>query len=91
MTLDTGRHAFFDIYYSSPELLKEMLKRQIYTCGTVRSNRRNPLRSCDKRAVTVISTVHETTKDVNKMTHTGKNVTKTELIFSYTNHIGRVD
>ena len=38
--LDTGRHVHFDNIYSCPEILKEMVFRQIYGCGNVRSNRK---------------------------------------------------
>lgn len=39
--LDTGRHMFFDNYYSSPELLEELLYRDTLSCGTVRKNRKD--------------------------------------------------
>ena len=38
--MDNGSHVYFDNYLSSPELLKERFYRQIYTCGTVISNRK---------------------------------------------------
>lgn len=38
--LDKGHRIFFDNYYSSPELLEELLHRNTSSCGTVRSNRK---------------------------------------------------
>lgn len=38
--LDKGHRLYFDNYYSSPELLEELLYRTTSACGTVRSNRK---------------------------------------------------
>ena len=38
--LDKGYKIFFDNYYTSPELLEELLYRNTLSCGTVRVNRR---------------------------------------------------
>ena len=38
--LDKGHRLYFDNYYSSPELLEELLHRNTSSCGTVRSTRR---------------------------------------------------
>ena len=39
--LDTGKHEHFVHYYSSPKLFEEMFYRQILTCSTVRSNKKD--------------------------------------------------
>lgn len=38
--LDKGHRIYFDNYYSSPELLEELIHRNTLSCGTVRSNRK---------------------------------------------------
>ena len=38
--LDKGHKLFFDNYYTSPELLEELLYRNTVACGTVRANRK---------------------------------------------------
>jgi hypothetical protein len=38
--LDKGHTIYFDNYYTSPELLEELLYRDTLCCGTVRSNRK---------------------------------------------------
>ena len=38
--LDKGYRIYFDNYYTSPELLEELLARNTSSCGTVRSNRK---------------------------------------------------
>lgn len=37
--LDKGFHLFFDNFYTSLKLLKDMILRNTYCCGTIRSNR----------------------------------------------------
>ena len=60
--LDKGHRIYFDNYYSSPELLEELLHRNTSSCGTVRSNRKRlpagvtkanlkPGESCFRRSV----------------------------------------
>ena len=44
-----------------------------------------------KRAVTVISTIHEATEVVTKKKQTGENVIKFETNFSYTNIISSIN
>ncbi|KAJ8965741.1 hypothetical protein NQ314_003930 [Rhamnusium bicolor] len=36
-----GYHIYFDIFFTTERLMKLMYKKEIYCCGTVRSNRKN--------------------------------------------------
>ena len=38
--LDKHHKVYFDNYYSSPTLIKDLLERSTYSCGTVRTNRK---------------------------------------------------
>ncbi|KAJ8946938.1 hypothetical protein NQ314_008737 [Rhamnusium bicolor] len=79
-----GYHIYFDNFFTTERLMRLMYKKEIYCCGTVRSNRKNlpnnlkndnkltrgerdwftrrEKLTCvkwkDKRAVTVLSTIH---------------------------------
>lgn len=37
--LDKGHHMYFDNYYTSPQLMEELLHRETLSCGTVRKDR----------------------------------------------------
>lgn len=37
--LDKGHHMYFDNYYTSPQLMEELLHRQTLSCGTTRKDR----------------------------------------------------
>ena len=44
-----GHHIFYDNFFSSVELLRDLLKKSTYACGTMRSNRRGyPLKNVGK-------------------------------------------
>ena len=114
--LDKGYHLFMDNYYSSPELFSEMFFRQVYCCGTLRSNRKNVPKAvkdaklkrgeamfrrngsslvvkwCDKRAVTMITTIHEATHILTKKKDRhGNRILKPECIVEYTKYMSGVD
>ena len=114
--LDRGHHVYFDNYYSSPELLEELLYRETYCCGTVRSNRRGlpksvtspklkpgqsvfrkkesclVLKWCDKRAVTMITSIHDATELMTrKLDNDGNRKMKPTAIVEYTKLMSGVD
>ena len=39
--LDSGRHFFFDNFFTSVDLMKSLIDRKTYACGTCRTNRKN--------------------------------------------------
>ena len=39
--VDRGHHIYFDNYYTSPALLKDLSSKGIGACGTLRMNRKN--------------------------------------------------
>lgn len=48
--INSGRIIYMDNFYSSVKLCKDLLERQTYTCGTLRSNRKgNPRNVCSKK------------------------------------------
>ena len=48
-----NHHVFFDNYFSSVKLSEDLLKDAIYSCGTVRANRKGYPKELAKKAVTV--------------------------------------
>ena len=115
--LDMHRHVWFDNWFNSVELLLEMLARDTYGAGTVRTNRKDLskavvgkhvklkksetvycqnghllcLRWCDKRPVTMLSTIHEAAEVVTKRKHNGEILFKPIIVHCYNNCMNLVN
>ena len=124
--LDKGHCIYFDNYYTSPQLLEELLYRDTLGCGTVRLNRKGlpkavckaklkqkevcfrrtydfdtdapgpmlALKWCDKRDVSMLSTMHtafEKWTGKNDRTIHHNPVYKPTCIVDYIQHMGGVD
>lgn len=47
-----NHRVFFDNYFTNPDLLLELLNKQIYACGTVNPTRKNLPKLCDDKKMT---------------------------------------
>ena len=115
--LDVHNHVWFDNWFNSVELLLEMLARDTYGAGTVRTNRKDLtkavvgkhvklkkgktvyhwnghllcLRWCDRRPVTMLSTIHEAAEVVTKRKYNVKILFKPIIVHCYNNCMSSVD
>ena len=115
--LDMHRRIWFDNWFNSVELLLEMLSRDTYGAGTVRTNRKDLpkavvgksvklkrfesvyrrnghvlcLRWCDKRPVTMLSTIHEAVEVISKTKYNGEVLVKPVVIHDYNFAMNTVD
>ena len=63
--LDKGHRIFFDNYYSSPELLEELLHRDTSSCGTVRSDRKGLPKALKRTKLKPGQTCFRRSRDIN--------------------------
>ena len=115
--LDVHRCVWFDNWFNSVELLLEVLARDRYGMGTVRTNRKDLpkavvgkhvklkkgetvycqnghqlcLRWCDKRPVTMLSTINEATEVVTKRKYNGEILFRPIIVHCYNNCMNLVN
>ena len=63
--LDKGYRIFFDNYYTSPELVEELLHRDTSSCGTVRSDRKGLPKALKKTKLKRGEACFRRSKDMN--------------------------
>ena len=115
--LNMHRHVWFDNWFNCVKLLLEMLARDTYRVGTVRTNRKDLSKAvvgkhvklkkgesvyhqnvhllclcwCDKRPVTLLSTIHEAGEVVTKRKYNGEILLKPIVVHNYNNCMNSVD
>ena len=115
--LDMHRCVWFDNWFNSVELLFEMLARDTYGTGTVRTNRKDLPKAvvgrqvklkkgecvycrnghllclcwCDKRPVTMLSTIHEVAEVVTKRKYNGEILLKPIIVHHYNNCMNSIN